>query len=469
VPATISTVPMPAMAPEPSTYPYGLNDRLDWDYLNWGFEFNWDVIPPHGSQGGAGSFNQWIDISNAATPILRQCVVPWPSRATAGVYVPSEWMDIGYFDIPIHKFYFNGGDVEFDDGLIVWGNLNVHGTITGDMGPMPYLPLTGGTLSGPLNVSGQIYSNNNMWADGSINAAQYTMRGRQFATSDTYEGGYNILHERSGAQAIYLGPSSYYRADSHIFQNKAGNGAGDLTVGYITAAGNVTLTAPAQLSVGGITNLGYVNVSGNVVLSGAAALTVAGISNFGAINASGNITTTGSAKIVAGGSAGFEVSTGNTTLRATTVNGTTALNGAVSIQGNTTMLGTSQLTVGGNGTFQAALTCNGTIYYGALSALSDAAVKSDIAPYTTGLDAIKQLDPVSFTYIPALKIVPGTKYGLMADDVRPVIPEMVGETEVEIDGVPQTVATISPDHLWYVLINATKELAARVEALEVAR
>jgi hypothetical protein len=105
---------------------------------------------------------------------------------------------------------------------------------------------------------------------------------------------------------------------------------------------------------------------------------------------------------------------------------------------------------------------------GGWGVISDDTVKTNVAPYTAGLAQVKQLNPVSFEYTPAalMRAAGETNYGLMASEVGPVVPEMVSEAELEIDGVPSPVQTLLPTHLIYLLVNAVKELSARVEQLE---
>jgi hypothetical protein len=95
--------------------------------------------------------------------------------------------------------------------------------------------------------------------------------------------------------------------------------------------------------------------------------------------------------------------------------------------------------------------------------ISDASVKQDIEPYERGLDAIMRLEPVSYTYRVGAPVYNGgvRQYGLVAQEVGNVVPEMVGE----LDGLK----TLTPGHLHYISINAIKELADRITALEKRR
>jgi hypothetical protein len=94
---------------------------------------------------------------------------------------------------------------------------------------------------------------------------------------------------------------------------------------------------------------------------------------------------------------------------------------------------------------------------------SDAALKSSIVPYEAGLEEICALRPCSFTYTDEARFGAGeTMYGLVAQEVEQILPEMVGSY---IDG-DKTYATTRPTHLVFVLINAVRTLAERVAALE---
>jgi hypothetical protein len=93
-------------------------------------------------------------------------------------------------------------------------------------------------------------------------------------------------------------------------------------------------------------------------------------------------------------------------------------------------------------------------------------IKRDIEPYQRGLAALRQLQPVSFRYrddAPMQASDPDMQlYGLIAEEVEGVVPEMVGREKVG----ERDLATLAPGMLVYLLTNAVKELAERLEALE---
>ena len=102
---------------------------------------------------------------------------------------------------------------------------------------------------------------------------------------------------------------------------------------------------------------------------------------------------------------------------------------------------------------------------GTWAAISDAALKTDIADYTQGLASLLQLQPRTFHYT----FQPEDEhFGLVAQEVEPFFPEIVGEVEGGADGEGETVKTVDPGMLIYACINAIKELKAEVDALKAA-
>jgi hypothetical protein len=96
---------------------------------------------------------------------------------------------------------------------------------------------------------------------------------------------------------------------------------------------------------------------------------------------------------------------------------------------------------------------------------SDIRLKCDIAPYAHGLADILQLEPISYT----LKATEQQTCGLDAEKVRAVFPECVGTTRMKLqpdDEEETEVLTLDIHPILIALINANKELAAKVAALE---
>jgi hypothetical protein len=112
---------------------------------------------------------------------------------------------------------------------------------------------------------------------------------------------------------------------------------------------------------------------------------------------------------------------------------------------------------------------------GEWGALIGSELIEDVQPYERGLDAVRQLNPVTYRHNGLAGLSAGRLcHGLRPDDVRPVMPEMLAETRVRLHiddpSEPQT-PTIAFDGtaLTYALLNAVKELADRVDALEGRR
>jgi hypothetical protein len=106
-------------------------------------------------------------------------------------------------------------------------------------------------------------------------------------------------------------------------------------------------------------------------------------------------------------------------------------------------------------------------------AFSDASLKEEVKPWThRGLEAISKLVPVSFKYKRGTPFANApndeqdTILGLIAQEVKEIVPELVGEQEGYVDGVKKMLLTTRPGQLVYVLVNAVKELKERVEMLE---
>lgn len=101
---------------------------------------------------------------------------------------------------------------------------------------------------------------------------------------------------------------------------------------------------------------------------------------------------------------------------------------------------------------------------------SDRRIKKNIMPYLQGLAAICALQPKSFEFNGlggSQDGLPGI--GLIADEVLPVMPEMVSVTPTKLaanDETPVDLLTLDTTALALALVNAVQELTARVATLE---
>jgi hypothetical protein len=117
---------------------------------------------------------------------------------------------------------------------------------------------------------------------------------------------------------------------------------------------------------------------------------------------------------------------------------------------------------------------------GVWASASDARIKTVLGDYASGLDAILALRPVRYTLKgnwrphgdddPARRsaMAPGTTFvGLVAQEAETAMPEMIGRIDAVVDGAAVSdLRTLDMTALPLALVNAVKQLAARVAALE---
>jgi Chaperone of endosialidase len=109
---------------------------------------------------------------------------------------------------------------------------------------------------------------------------------------------------------------------------------------------------------------------------------------------------------------------------------------------------------------------------GSWVATSDSRLKTAVTPYNASLDAICALRPISYRYNGRAGLPEGrTFYGLAAEDVESVMPEMIGSYLAKLDpddAADSELLTVDTTPMIFALVNAVRELKARIEALKVA-
>jgi hypothetical protein len=133
-----------------------------------------------------------------------------------------------------------------------------------------------------------------------------------------------------------------------------------------------------------------------------------------------------------------------------------SLAGLTEIAGHIRPTADNTYTCGQNGIrWSAVWAANGTIQ------TSDGRVKTDVRAVPYGLDHVRALRPVAFTFTDGDKLA---SLGFIAQEVWPLIPEAVRPpaTDAELWGMHY-------DRFVPVLVRAVQELAAKVDALEAAR
>jgi hypothetical protein len=102
---------------------------------------------------------------------------------------------------------------------------------------------------------------------------------------------------------------------------------------------------------------------------------------------------------------------------------------------------------------------------------SDRRGKTGIAPSSKGLAEVLQLQPVSFTRVDA-STGAQEEIGFVAQDVQPILPEAVWTAGIPLrDGSGgldsgEPTLGLTSETITAILVNAVKELTARVAALE---
>lgn len=109
------------------------------------------------------------------------------------------------------------------------------------------------------------------------------------------------------------------------------------------------------------------------------------------------------------------------------------------------------------------------IAFGNIGAYSDPRLKDEVEPIAGALDIVEQLRGVRFTWNNKTKLIgkPGQRdIGVLADEVEAVLPELVSLSMPDSDNDGQQWRVVDYSKLTPVLIEAVKELAARVKELE---
>ena len=107
----------------------------------------------------------------------------------------------------------------------------------------------------------------------------------------------------------------------------------------------------------------------------------------------------------------------------------------------------------------------------AWSSLSDARLKEDVRDFEAGLAQLRQVRPVRFRYNGRAGTRAGLEgVGVLGQEIEKIFPEMVQRIPGGVDSEPdlEDLRIYNGSALTFVLVNAVKELAGRVEQLEQA-
>lgn len=309
---------------------------------------------------------------------------------------------------------------------------------------LPYLKLSGGSLSGGLGINGgltasgtvqgsYLYSTGGANVAGAfgantVNATQYWIGGTGVMSRD---GTYTNIAAGGGEVSLSLNSANnYYYAEGHTFRNSANNytfltigGAGLSVTGGVGMSGPMTCTNANISGIATVTGLltanGGISVTGGVGMSGP--VTVGGNANISGIATCAGLqigdATYGLARDGAASYLFFNSNIGFTYARSN----------------HSTWFGIGNqmwMMDGGNFCYNNIREVGG---HGAYYDMSDIRLKEadTIADATAGLDEIRQLRPVTFMRIPRAEGVPQRQeLGFIAQEVQAALPLAVNEYEM---------------------------------------
>lgn len=107
---------------------------------------------------------------------------------------------------------------------------------------------------------------------------------------------------------------------------------------------------------------------------------------------------------------------------------------------------------------------------GSSGSTSDRLVKTDITPFTDGLDVLRKIQPQYFTYTGEAGTEQGKRcIGLIAQDVAEVVPYCVSTYKKKLTPTAekeQELYWIIDTPVMWVMLNSIKELDARLKVME---
>lgn len=291
-----------------------------------------------------------------------------------------------------------------------------------------YLPLAGGTVSGPITASGGVVGN------ASTATALQTAR---TINGVSFNGTANISFN---TDTVAEGSTNQYfttaRARASI------SAAGDLSYNPTTGVISFSATGAPVISVAGKTgsvtlNTADVTESTNLYFTNARARTAISVSGAGSYNSTTGVITVNAAPVtsVAG-------KTGAVTLAIADTSGLqTALDGKFSASGGT---------ISGNVSVSGTVTATGDI-----TAFSDERTKMNIDTITEAIYKVKAMRGVSYVS----KFDMGEHIGVIAQEIERVVPEVV---HTHSNGLK----SVAYQNLVGLLIEAIKDLEVRISELE---
>jgi hypothetical protein len=302
-----------------------------------------------------------------------------------------------------------------------------------------YLPLTGGAIAGNVTVSGT-FSVSGSATFANVTTASITASGNVATATLTATG--NIVSSGT-IQGAYVSSTGDISGNNISGNNGVSAGPGGFATNASLYAGGGVNAGSATIQTGG--NVSSNSVTTNQITTGGATYFFHNTyGDFGTnINTGNNsrwlqFATGWSIQAIVNSSAYFFYIGGNVVE-------------TLDYQGNLVIYGQGYKPGGG-----------------AWAASSDERVKRDIKPYQQGLKELSRLEPVSFAYNGQGGTQnDGKRYvGLVAQAARQAMPSLVHEMPEKFNGKISGQLATDASELIFTLINAVKELSARVAQLE---
>ena len=352
-----------------------------------------------------------------------------------------------------------GGDLNVDGNTSFDNNITGAGATFGNIQIAITDDNTIDTTTGDLilnSASGEVEINDNLDLNGTLNVSSTSI----FAGQAVFNTG--IVPDAD--EGAYLGTASLPFSEAHIDEIRigvSGNAEIDTASGNLildSAGGTVNITD--NLDVDGTLNVdstsqfdGNVNMSSNLTV--ASILDVNGRADIDNVRIDGNTVSTTSDKLILDSTSGEVEINDNLDLNGTlNVSSTSTLGGNTAITGTLNVSSTS--TLGGNTAITGTLTVTDdiTAFFS-----SDERLKLNITPIENPLAKVRSISGNTFTWIEG-GVHEGEDTGVIAQEIAAL--GLPGLTTIRETGY----MAVKYDKLTALLIEAVKELSAKVEILE---
>lgn len=238
--------------------------------------------------------------------------------------------------------------------------------------------------------------------------------------------------------AVSITNSAVGTANNSIGQKTRVDGQNLVNVGGITEVNNAeygmgqNIVVESGLDSRGLNSHARYGSSNNIGIQGigSSTLTYPGVTNIGVVGNGNNASYNIGGQFVAVNTPGSNPGINNNGVLASASGAETNIAVRAQASGGTNAYGV-YADAGGATTTNYAGYFNGPVYVNGTITSSDENLKTNINAMTNGLDIIHQLEPKTFEYdqvgYPSMNLASGMQYGLIAQDVEMILPEIVSD------------------------------------------